>query len=79
MPGVLVGEAPGFEALAVRKLEARSEQVTIRFGLRCEIGVRPIFAVAVAVPSALDVDFGEMNQHANIKIPLQIDLDVGNA
>lgn len=78
MPGVLVGEAPGFETLAVRKLETRSEQVTIRFGLRCEIGVRPIFAVVVAVLSALDVDFGEVYKHVNVKIPLHIDLDVSN-
>lgn len=78
MPSVLVGHAPGLETLAIGVLEAGLEECTVSCRLLSAEFIGPFNAIAVVVPPALDVDLGEVDQNANVQIPLDVRLDIGD-
>lgn len=74
-PSVLVGEAPGLEALAVCISEASVQDLVVDRGLQLLGSVVPASAAAVSL-SALDVDLGKVDLDAELVVSLQVLIDV---
>lgn len=72
-PGVLVGEAPGDEAGAVWLGEADVEKISVV--LRLKLLGRIVPAATIVVVVACDIDLGDLNIDADLRVSLHVSAD----